>query len=355
MSLPRAAETASIVVMIATPLEPALVEQMRAVDPRLDVRFESELLPPIRYPCDHRGVEGFARDAASEARWHELLAQAEVMLGIPRESPLELAATIPRAPKLRWLQAMYAGAGEQVRAASLDAQTLARVAFTSAAGIHAGMLAEFVFFGVLALRKDFRRLERLRAARFWDHYASGELAGATIAIVGLGGIGRAIARLAQAFGMHVIGITRDGAPRRECDQTFAWPALAEGFARADVAAITLPATPQSRGLVDRRALAALPPNAIVANVGRGHAIDQTALIEALERGALAGAVLDVFEPEPLPPENPLWTMQNVVFSPHTMALSVHENERIVAIFCENLRRYLAGEPLRNRIDPETFV
>jgi phosphoglycerate dehydrogenase-like enzyme len=169
------------------------------------------------------------------------------------------------------------------------------------------MLAEFVFLRLLALRKDLRRLERLRERRAWDHYPNGELAGSTLAIVGVGNIGAAVARAAHGFGMRVIGITRDGAPRPGLDDVFAMRRLSEAFARADAAVVTLPATEATRGLLDARALAALRPHAIFCNVGRGSVVDQTALVVALQSGALAGAVLDVFEPEPLPADNPLWT------------------------------------------------
>jgi phosphoglycerate dehydrogenase-like enzyme len=244
---------------------------------------------------------------------------------------------------VRWVQCCWAGSGEQVRAAELPRATLERVAFTSAAGLHAGMLAEFVFLGLLALRKDLRRLERLREKRAWDHFPSGELAGSTLAIVGAGQIGAAVARAAHGFAMHVVGVTRDGTPREGFDEVFAMKQLSDAFARADAAVVTLPATAATRGLIDARALAALGPEAIFCNVGRGSVVDQNALVAALQGGALAGAVLDVFEPEPLPPDNPLWTMENVVFAPHTMALSWRENERLVDLFIENLRRFARGD------------
>jgi phosphoglycerate dehydrogenase-like enzyme len=252
------------------------------------------------------------------------------------------------------VQCSWAGSGEQVRAAELAPATLERVAFTSAAGLHAGMLAEFVFLGLLALRKDLRKLERLRELRAWDHFPNGELAGSSIVIVGVGHIGAAVARAARGFGMNVIGVTRDGAQRDGLDEVFPMTRLSEAFARADAAVVTLPATDATRGLVDARALAALRSNAIFCNVGRGSVVDQTALVAALQGGTLAGAVLDVFEPEPLPPDNPLWTMENVVFAPHTMALSWRENERLVDLFIENLRRFARGDALLNRIDPVEF-
>jgi glyoxylate/hydroxypyruvate reductase A len=341
-------------ILIATPIETQLAERIAAVDRANDVSFVPELVPPPRWPSDHRGPPDWRRDAASEARWGERLARADVLFGIPGDTGAGLAAALEKAPRVVWVQATAAGAGEQVRAAALPASILQRVTFTSAAGVHGGMLAEFVFLGLLALRKDLRRLEAIRIERAWEHFPSSELAGSTLAILGMGHIGSTTARIARAFGMRVIGITRDGAPNDAADAMFATSRLREAFAEADAVVVTLPATEKTRGLVDRAALAALRPDAIFCNVGRGSVVDQEALTEALQSGALAGAVLDVTDPEPLPPDNPLWTLPNVVFAPHTMALSTHENERIVDLFCDNLRRYAAHRELRNRVDPIEF-
>jgi phosphoglycerate dehydrogenase-like enzyme len=341
-------------IMIATPLEAELAGRIAAAEPAADVLFDPALLPPPRFPNDHRGDPEFARDAAGEARFNAMLADADVWFGIPGDTGPSLASALARAPAVRWVQCSWAGSGEQVRAAGLPRATLDRVIFTSAAGLHAGMLAEFTFLGLLALRKDLRRLERVRERRAWDHYPNGELAGSTLAIVGVGSIGAAIARAARGFGMHTLGVTREGAPREGIDEMFAMRQVSEAFARSDAAVVTLPATEATRGLIDAPALAALPRHAIFCNVGRGSVVDQAALIEALQGGALAGAVLDVFDPEPLPPDNPLWTMENVVFAPHTMALSIRENERLVDLFIENLRRFSRGEALLNRIDTFEF-
>jgi phosphoglycerate dehydrogenase-like enzyme len=341
-------------ILIATPLEGEHVARIAAACVDDEVLFDPALLPPPRFPNDHRGALDFTRDAAAEARFDAWLANADVLLGIPGDTGPSLAAALPRAPHVRWVQCCWAGSGEQVRAARLPRDVLERVAFTSAAGLHASMLCEFVFCGLLALRKDLRRLERLRERRAWDHYPNGELAGSTLTIVGVGQIGAALARAARGFGMRVLGVSRDGAPREGVDEMFATARLAEAFARADAAVVTLPATERTRGLIDARALGALPRHAVFCNVGRGSVVDQTALIAALQSGALAGAVLDVFEPEPLPADNPLWTLENVVFAPHTMALSWRENERLVDLFIENLGRFARGGALLNRIDTIEF-
>ena len=341
-------------ILIATPLESELAATIAGVDPNNEVAYVPELVPPPRYPCDHRGDPAWSRDAAGTRRWNGLLAQSDVLLGIPNESGDALAEALALAPRVRWVQCMFAGSGEQVRAARLAAGTLARIIFTSAAGVHATMLAEFVFLGLLALRKDLRRLEAVRAARSWPHFPTGELAGSRMCIVGMGGIGTAVARAARAFGMHVAAVTRDGRAHPAADEAFTIVGLRDAVAAADSVVVTLPGTAQTIGLISAEVIAAMRREAIFCNVGRGTVVDQAALVDALSAGRIAGAVLDVFDPEPLPPDNPLWTLENVVFAPHTMAYSTRENERVVDLFCDNLRRFASNAPLRNRIDPVEF-
>jgi phosphoglycerate dehydrogenase-like enzyme len=340
--------------MIASPLEAHLVDRIAAALPGVDVLFDPELLPAPRYPSDHRGVDGFRRDDVAEARWNAMLGRAEVLFGIPGDSAAGLQEAVPRAPALRWVHGTSAGAGELVSAAQLAPADFARITFTTSAGVHGGMLAEFTFYGLLALRKDTQRLERIRAARGWDHFAMEELDGSTIAIVGMGGIGTAVAQRARAFGMHVIGVARTVQPNPAADENVAIDAATEAYRRADAIVVTLPGTEATRHLIDRATIEAFKPSAIFINVGRGTVVDQAALVDALATGAIRGAVLDVCSPEPLPPDNPLWTLPNVIFSPHTAALSVRENQRIVELFCANLRRYAAGERLRNVVNVREF-
>ncbi len=341
--------------MIATPLEAELVDRIAAVRPDITVDFAPELLPPARYPSDHRGALDFERDPAGEARWQAMLRRAEIVFGVPGDSGAGLAAAVPNAPALRWVAGTSAGAGEQVRAAHLADVDLARIVFTSAAGVHGGMLAEFAFYGLLALRKDARRLERIRAARGWDHYAMDELAGSTITVIGLGGIGQAVAARARAFGMHVIGVARTPAAHTgSADEVVGFDRLDNACRRAQTIVATLPGTDATRGLIGQAMIGAWSRSTIFINLGRGALVDQSALIDALTSGAIFGAVLDVFTPEPLPPDNPLWTLPNVIFSPHTAALSVRENERIVNLFCDNIGRFTAGEPLRNTVNVTEF-
>jgi phosphoglycerate dehydrogenase-like enzyme len=340
-------------VAIAVPLDPELVESIRAADRRVEVAYAPELLPPPRYPNDHRGVEDFTRSAEDERRWWEMIAAAEVLYGIPGDSPDGLSSAVRRSPGLRWVQATSAGAGEQVRGAELTREELERVTVTSAAGVHAGPLAEFALFGLLAFAKGLPRLLEDQRARRWGHYPVDELSGRTLLIVGLGQIGVEVARLASAFGMRVIGLNRGGSGSWPyVDRVAGIDTLDDCLPEADAIVISVPLTSETSGLIDARAIARIKPGATLVNVGRGGVVDEAALIEALRSERLAGAALDVFATEPLPSESPLWELPNVLLAPHTAGLSIDENERIVTLFVENLGHYLRGERLRNQVDPE---
>lgn len=349
------AETDRVTVAIATPLERELVAQIGAVDRRLEVLYQPDLLPAVRYPGDHQGVEEFSRDPAAERRWQELLGSAEVLFGIPSDSPAGLAAVLRSSSRLRWVQGTAAGTGEQIKAAGLSEEELERVVVTSASGVHVGPLAEFCLMGLLHFIRGVPRLQADQLAHRWDHYPVAELRGGTVLVLGLGAIGTEVARLAKAFGMHTIGVNRRGASDSpHVDEVYATDRLLDVLARSDAVVVTLPLTEETEGMLDAEALQRIKPGAILINAGRGGLIDEPALAKVLREKRLGGAALEVFATEPLPTDSPLWDLPNVLISPHTAALSVHENERIDELFCENLRRYLRGEELLSRVDPKLF-
>jgi phosphoglycerate dehydrogenase-like enzyme len=344
-----------IPLVVATPLEAELVDEIRAVDERFDVRFEPELLPEPRYPSDHRGDPAFRRPEADQARFTHLVAGAEILYGIPGDTAAGLTWGVRTASGLRFLQATAAGAGEQVRGAALSPAELERVAICSASGVHAVPLAEWSLFGLLAFAKGLPRLLANTRERGWPHYAVPELRGQTLLVVGVGEIGREVARLAGAFGMRVVGVKRDvSEPVPGVESMHALDALPDVVGSADAIVVTLPLTDETRGIVDASTIARMKHGVVFVNVGRGGVVDEEALIAALDSGRVGGAALDVFATEPLPADSPLWTHPNVLISPHTSALSVHENERIVELFCENLRRYLRGDELLSRIRTSVF-
>jgi glyoxylate/hydroxypyruvate reductase len=344
-------------VLIASPLEAELAARIQEADPRAEVHFEPELLPPARYPGDHGGDPAFRRNPGDEARWRALLEGAEVLFGIPGESAQELARVVTGLPRLRWVHGTAAGAGEQVRNAGLPREALERVTITTSSGVHAIPLAEFAILGLLAIAKDLPRFMEEQRARTWPELRRPlrELDGQTLFLVGLGDIGLETARLGKALGMRTVGFRRTkGPPPTHVDEVHGPDRLAELAGQADAMVVSLPLTDQTEGMIDRATIEALPPSCIFVNVGRGRVVDEPALVEALAGRRIAGAVLDVFATEPLPAASPLWTLPNVLVTPHAVALSARENERIVELFVDNLRRYLDGRPLHNVVEPGVF-
>jgi phosphoglycerate dehydrogenase-like enzyme len=333
------------VVLIASFLEPEHVERIRRVDGRLDVLYEPELLRPPRYTADHHGDGGFQRTPAQERRWRRLLARTEILFDFDHTHRADLPDL---APRLRWIQATSAGIGQLVKSLGYDVR-MPNTVFTTASGVHGQPLAEFVLMAMLMHYKGARRMLAAQERRHWERYAGTDLENRRVAIVGLGRVGREIARQCRALGMVVLGTSRTPAAEA-VDQYFDPSRLAAMLPQADVLVLIVPHTPQTEMLVGAKELALLPAGAYLINIARGAVVDEPALIEALRSGHLAGAALDVFAEEPLPPESPLWGMPNVLVSPHSGSTSDRENGRVTDLFCDNLRRYLAGEPLRNVLD-----
>ena len=263
------------------------------------------------------------------------------------------------APHLRWLQ--YPGAGiDGLRSSGLlDEQS--GVVVTSAAGIHATTISEYVFGSMLMFNWNWPQMVRLQDSHLWARSAGWynlggrELAGQTLGVVGMGNIGRRIAQVGRAFGMRVLGIRRAfggaGASDPDLDQGYAPSALRELLGQSDYVVLSVPLTPETDHLIGEEELRSMKSNAYLVNIARGRVVDEQSLIRALREGWIAGAGLDVAEVEPLPSNSPLYTMPNVILTPHIAGVSVHYDGRLAELFADNLRRYRSGEPLLNRFDP----
>ncbi|WP_170133305.1 NAD(P)-dependent oxidoreductase [Arthrobacter livingstonensis] len=335
-----------IVVAVAAAIEPQWVAAIKGVDDRLDVRHEPQLVPPPRFLGDHRGSDGFQRPQDQEVRWWRMLAEAEVVLGVPGDTTQCLADLVRTNTGLRWVQATAGGAAGLVRAAGLTAAELDRVQITGADVVHTGPLAEFAMFGLLAFAKQLPRLLSDSRWRHWEQYPMTELAGPTLLIVGLGPAGAEVARLGKAFGMHVLAVTRTGNGRApDVDQLRPARVLGDLLPVSHSVVLALTLTGKTKGLIGTEAFSRMRADAVLVNIGHGGVIDEKALIKGLEHGQPAAAVLDAFAAEPLPPESALWSMPNVLLSPHTAAVSGRGNERLTAVFTANLRRYLDGDQL----------
>jgi phosphoglycerate dehydrogenase-like enzyme len=254
----------------------------------------------------------------------------------------------PLAPSVRWVHTCTAG----IEHVLFPALAESPVPLTNARGVFSRALAEFAIAGLLFFAKDLRRMLKSQAAGLWDPFDLDELHGRTLGIVGYGDIGRAVADRARAFGMRILALRRR--PEKvEGDAEAEVVPLAkirELFARSDAVVVATPLTRETRGLVGAAEIAALPRHAVVVNLGRGAAIDEAALAGALASRRIGGAVLDVFETEPLPAGHVFYRLDNVLLSPHCADHTHGWRESAVEGFLDNLGRFRRGEPLRNVVD-----
>jgi glyoxylate/hydroxypyruvate reductase len=345
----------NLTVAIAVPLEAEHVEKIRAIDPSITVLYEPELLPPERFPADHSGDPAFQRTPEQEARYWDMLHSADVLYGFPNENPAGLAK-IASSQKLQWIQAMAAGAGGAVKAANLEAEALERITVTTSAGVHSLPLAEFALMGVLNGFKRAAEMAQDQSTKTWPALRTPTrlVSGSTLVITGLGEIGLETARLARALGMKVSGTKRSVEPIDGIETVTDTAGLPGLVATADAVVNTLPGTPYTDKMINAEVFAAMKPGTVFVNVGRGTVVDEDALLAALENGQVSYACLDVFAVEPLPAASPLWEHPRVMVSPHTSALSDAENRLIAERFIDNLRLFMAGQPLPHVVDPVHF-
>jgi phosphoglycerate dehydrogenase-like enzyme len=250
---------------------------------------------------------------------------------------------LPRAAKLRWAQSMGAGV-ERLMVPELPR----RVTVTRVAGIFGPWMAEYVLGWCLWLTQRTELFRAQQRERRWRQADPLRLHGTTLCVVGLGDIGRSVAGAARAFGMRVVGVSRSGRKVAEADRVYKTRDIRQAVAGADFVALTAPLTEATRDLIGAAELAAMKPSAWLINIARGPVVDEAALLDALRANRLGGAVLDVFDEEPLPRGHPLWELDNVVITPHISGPSTPGE--IAPIFNDNLRRYLAGRALRYEVD-----
>jgi len=269
-----------------------------------------------------------------------------------------------RAPNLKWVQLLSAGADH-----AMGAISSASIPMTTASGIHATPIAEYTIASMLAYAHKFHLMVRAQQRHEW--LRSGfpgtveELNGKTLGVIGYGSIGRETARLGKALGMRVLALKRDPGNRRDdgwcpaglgdpdgiIPEKFFGPEQREEILReSDYITVTLPGTAHTKKFLGAREIAAMRPGAYIVNIGRGEVIDEQALIDALKVGKIGGAGLDVFEKEPLPKESPIWDLENVILTPHMSGANRGYMDKACALFADNLRRYRAGQPLLNVVD-----
>ena len=274
------------------------------------------------------------------------LRHAEVLFG---HSPELLAAA---GPQLKWYCCTYAGVDQYCIEPALFANP--NCLLSNSSGCYDQTIAEHMIMATLMLLRRIPAYQQITHARRWENQLPiRSIREVGICVLGAGNIGSAYAEKAFALGARpIVGVSRGGRPREPFERVVSLRELDEVLPTADVLAMALPGTPETTRILDARRIALLPQNAVVINVGRGSAVDQPALIAALESGHLGGAALDVMEPEPLPTDDPLWGAPNLFLTPHvsgnmTMGWT---RTRCVELFCEDLRNYAAGRPLERLVD-----
>jgi phosphoglycerate dehydrogenase-like enzyme len=264
------------------------------------------------------------------------VAAAEALIGHQFQFAEDI---LRRATRLRWIQSLTAGTELIVKLSALRPE----VTLTSASGMHGPQMSELVFLDMLALLRDFPRMQRNQAAGLWDRWPQPLLWGKTVVIVGVGAVAEALAPRCKAFGMTVVGISESARKPDGFDEIIGRKELRRGAALADFLVLVVPHTPKTENLIDAAVLAAMKPSAYLINVARGGVLDEGALRAALHERRLAGAALDVFRERTLPPGHPLWLEDRVIITPHIGGMSDIYLDQAYPIVRDNLRLFLAGE------------
>lgn len=285
----------------------------------------------------------FGRD---KSLWENELVHAEIVGGWNRH----VQEAFLESPnwELKWLQNWGAGVDVLPLAKFLERGVLV----TNASGVHANPISETVVAFMLGLTRKIDTYVRNQSKHVWHHSGLNmEMHGKTVGILGVGAIGEEVARLCKAFGMNVLGVRKSKSPSPVVDEMYSMGELSDVFSKSDYVVNTLPLTDETRRLMGKPEFQAMKKTAFYINIGRGATTDESAMIEALSTGEIAGAGLDVFEVEPLPEQSPLWDMENVIVTPHTSGSTEFYDDRVIDIFTENLRSYVQGEGLvQNVVD-----
>jgi len=263
----------------------------------------------------------------------------EIVLGEPNL----IRGNLPLLSRLKWAQSVYAGVEPLVDPAQRRDYTL-----TNARGVFGEPMSEYVFGYILFHEKKILERIRTQQAKQWQRAESGVLRGKTIGLLGVGSIGAHLAGTAKHFRMTVRGFTRESETSKQVDQYFHGDDILKFTDGLDYLVSVLPRTEDTNRIVDAHMLNALPTHAVFINVGRGNAVDETALVNALQEGRLAAAVLDVFDKEPLPADHPFWTTPNLYMTFHTSAITYPPD--MAKLFAENYRLYIEGKPLKYQVD-----
>ena len=332
-----------------------------ALSPILSARYRSRDLELIRAAAPGARIVTLSREGLTD----ESVEDVEVLLRGWLSSDA-FDRLLARAPRLNYVHSASAG----VERALTPAARERGIVITNARGVFSRPIAEYVLMMILAVSRRLPGLLELQRERTWQPLEGVELRDVTVGIVGLGSIGRAVGALATAFGCRVVAVRRRSeaggavatavAPGDDESRSFGElmldrvsgpESLPQLLSESDFVVLAAPLTPETEDMIDAAALAAMKPSAWLINIARGRLVDERALLDALREGRIGGAILDTFREEPLPPSSAFYDLENVIVTPHTSWSSGRVLDRSVELFCDNLRRYAAGEPLLNVVDP----
>ncbi|MFC2005355.1 D-2-hydroxyacid dehydrogenase [Chloroflexota bacterium] len=323
----------SVNVLVTSAIGDECLQQISSVSPKIKPTNASSL-----FRAEQSG------DLTSKEKLGALLAEAEVIFGLRLPKNV-----ITRAPKMKWIQVLSAGVNRFLDAEMVESPVI----MTNVSGIHAIPISEFVLEQMLMFVKLAPLCFQMKQEKRWERPPPSMLRSKTVGVVGLGSIGREVARLSKAFGMRVVATRRSakrGGRARYVDMLLPRDQLQQLLGESDFVVLALPLTPETKKLIGEEELRNMKPTAHLINIARGEIVDEEALIRALEEHRIAGAGLDVFATEPLPPDSRLWELPNVIFSPHISGGQEDYAVRGTEVFCENLRRYLSGKKLLNVVD-----
>ncbi|HEV3186655.1 MAG TPA: D-2-hydroxyacid dehydrogenase [Acidimicrobiales bacterium] len=335
-------------IVIGSYLEPEYVKKIEAFSDEIRVHYRPDLLPVPRYVCDHSAPP---RELTKEQldEWRSTVALADVFFDFDWNNPVAMPE---ESPNLKWIQATSAGIGAFMHRTKLDESTLT---VTTAGGIHAAPLAEFALLGALYFVKGVPHLMDRKREHHWQRYTTRQLKGMRALVVGLGGVGREVVREFSALGVEVVGLGRSGRVydihglTRVIDRS----QLDEVLPSVDFLVLCSALTKETEGMIGARQLEMMHSESVVINLSRGQLIDQGAFYKALLNHTIGGACLDVFEVEPLPKDDPMWDLDNVIISPHSASTVQTENGSLVDLFLENFASWREGLPMRNLFNPVT--
>jgi D-2-hydroxyacid dehydrogenase (NADP+) len=341
----------NVLVVTRMELYPGFLDEIAAVSPRVSVKDgvklfaaeqrlgELKAIPGDRLEKEMKAAEGAGGELDS------LLAEAEIIVGgliFPQKM-------YQRAPNLKWLHVTTVG---MERYSSMDFMQ-SNIIITNSRGVISIPIAEQAIMFMLMLTKKAQRLVINKEKKLWDRYTTPELYGKTAGLIGAGSIGNEIAKRAKGLGMKVIAtkrsVNQNEPVNADIDKMYPPDQLKELLHNSDFVIVAAPLTAETKGMIGIEEFKAMKKTAHIINIARGPIINESAMIRALKEGWIAGAGLDVFEVEPLPPDNELWVMPNVIISPHSSGVSEMQPYRLVALVCDNLRRYINHQPLLNLI------